>query len=111
MVIAAGCTGSDDQRAPAPEEECLLGGPVAQPGGNRTAYTLNRSHLAEHPPLERVFNGSENPTRMACQDALALMEHLSAEGAEDQEGRGDFDRSAFLTYNEVTRRLTIQHPR
>lgn len=109
LIVAAGCTGPSERQQPAPEEECLLGGPVSQPRGNQTPFELNRTHLESHPPLERVFIAGENPVRIACEDALALVEHLDSEGARVQEGPGPYYRATYLSWEETTRQITIQN--
>lgn len=110
-LLAAGCAGPEGPQPPAPEEACLLGGPVSQPADNGTVLALNRSHLADHPTIERLFLSSDNPVETSCREALALMEHLASEGADVREGATDFDRRAYLSHDGTTRRVTVQHPR
>lgn len=109
LVLVAGCTGPQDDQTPAPEEECLLGGPVAQPPGNQTAYPLNETHLAQHPALDEVFTSDSGLVSVACGEGLELMAHLSEEGAHVQEGRGTYHHQVYLSHDGTTRRVTLQH--
>lgn len=111
LVLAAGCAGPEGQRSPAPGEDCLLGGPAAQPRDNATVFDLNASHLDRHPPLEELFTTPGNPVTIACQEGLVLMEHLASEGADVREGRTDYARSTYLSHGDDARRVTLQNPR
>ena len=109
LVLAAGCTGPQPEQTPAPEEDCLLGGPVSQPPDNRTAYRFNETHLNEHPRIQELFAGDSGVIKLPCEEGLELIKHLDEEGAEIREGRGPYHHQVYLAYDETVRRVTLHH--